>query len=119
MPSWYMSTVKVSTYHDDRETRMPQPLIVPADQAPAALKVVGEEITVLAPASATGSYEIFRQGGPEGSGPPPHAHGWDEAFFVLGGEVAFGVDGHDDVLAGPRTFLHVAGGTPHWLRFGV
>ena len=40
---------------------------------PAPLKVVGEEITVLASGAQTSSYEIFRQAGPEGSGPPPIA----------------------------------------------
>ena len=49
------------------------PLIVTPDRAPRPLAVVGEEITVLAAGAQTGSYEIFRQVGPEGSGPPPTA----------------------------------------------
>jgi hypothetical protein len=55
------------------------------------LNVVGEHITLLASAAATGSYEIFLQQGPEGSGPPPHNHPWDEAFYVTKGEIEFGV----------------------------
>ena len=97
---------------------MPKPLIVfPAD-APAALKVVGEEITVLAAGASTGSYEIFHQTGPEGSGPPPHSHSWDEAFYVTEGQVVFGVDADQDVVAVPGTLVHVPAGSTHWFRFG-
>lgn len=64
--------------------------------------MAGEQITVLAGGAATGSYEIFRQAGPEGSGPPPHSHPWDEAFYVIAGQVMFGIDG-DDNLAPPGT----------------
>jgi quercetin dioxygenase-like cupin family protein len=91
---------------------------VPADQAPAPLKVVGEQITVLASAAQTGSYEIFRQTGPEGSGPPPHSHAWDEAFFVIDGQVIFAVDSDENLTAGPGTLVHVPGGSTHWFRFG-
>jgi hypothetical protein len=50
-----------------------QPVVVTPEDRPQGLNVVGEQITVLADAAATGSYEIFRQAGPEGSGPPPTA----------------------------------------------
>jgi quercetin dioxygenase-like cupin family protein len=98
---------------------MSNPLIVSTDQAPAPLKVVGEEITVLASGEQTGSYEIFRQRGPEGSGPPPHSHPWDEAFYVTAGQVHFGVGDERDLIAGPGTLVHVPGGTTHWFRFGA
>ena len=97
---------------------MPKPLIVLPGDAPAPLKVVGEEITVLAPGASTGSYEIFRQAGPEGSGPPPHSHPWDEAFYVLEGTVVFGVDTIQDVVAVPGTLVHIPADSTHWFRFG-
>ena len=96
----------------------PKPLVV-APNEPAPLKVVGEEITILAPGAATGSYEIFHQAGPAGSGPPPHSHPWDEAFYVINGEVVFGVGDDTDVAAGPGTLVHVPAGTTHWFRFGT
>ena len=37
---------------------------------------------MLASGAQTGGYEIFLQVGPEGSGPPPHNHPWDESFYV-------------------------------------
>jgi quercetin dioxygenase-like cupin family protein len=96
---------------------MSEPLVLSADQAPPPLKVVGEEITVLASGEQTGSYEIFRQSGPEGSGPPPHSHPWDEAFYIIDGQVHFGVGDHQDLIARPGTLVHVPGGTTHWFRF--
>ena len=67
---------------------MPAAFVVTPDTAPAPLNVVGEKITVLASGAQTGSYEIFRQAGPEGSGPPPHSHPWDESFYVVKGDIA-------------------------------
>lgn len=98
---------------------MPEPIVMFPDQRPAPLKVVGEEITVLAPGSATGSYEIFRQNGPDGSGPPPHSHPWDEAFYVTEGSVHFGIDGRPDLEATAGTLVHVPAGATHWFRFGA
>ncbi len=97
---------------------MPKPIVVDNASAPRALNVVGEQITVLASGAQTGSYEIFRQAGPEGSGPPPHSHPWDEAFYVIRGEIAFGYDGHE-LVAKPGTLVHLPAGTTHWFRFGA
>jgi mannose-6-phosphate isomerase-like protein (cupin superfamily) len=92
----------------------PQPFVVtPKDSHP--LRVVGEKITVLANAESTGSVELFLEEGPEGAGPPPHFHAWDEAYYVLEGAV--------DVLMGDRMqtvgqgeLVFVPGGTLHTFR---
>ena len=83
----------------------------------AAPLSVGEKLTVLASKDVTGGYEIFLQEGPPGSGPPPHSHGWDEAFFVLGGEIEFGF-GDEVMTAKAGTLVHLPAGTTHWFRFG-
>ena len=94
-----------------------QPFVIEPSGYPRSLNCVGEHITVLAPGSATGGYEIFLQEGPEGSGPPPHSHPWDESFYVTRGEVLFGIaDGEKVAEAG--TLVHLPGGTVHWFRFG-
>jgi quercetin dioxygenase-like cupin family protein len=77
---------------------------------------VGEQITVLASNAATGGYEIFLQDGPPGSGPPPHAHPWDECFYVTRGDIEFGI-GDRAMTGGPGTLVHVPAGTVHWFRF--
>ena len=96
---------------------MPVPFIVVPGQAPRPLNVVGEKITVLASSEQTGGYEIFLQVGPEGSGPPPHNHPWDESFYVIRGEIALGID-QSEMIAVPGTLVHVPAGTTHWFRFG-
>ena len=94
---------------------MPSPLYV-APSKEQGLQVVGEEIRVLADVSQTGGVEIFLQYGREGSGPPPHSHPWDEAYFMIDGEM--------DVLLGDRTvvlvpgaFVFVPAGTVHNFRY--
>ena len=95
---------------------MPAPFIVSRETAPRTLDVVGEKITVLASGAQTGSYEIFLQAGPEGSGPLPHNHPWDESFYVIKGNIAFGI-GSDEMIAAPGTLVHLPAGTTHWFRF--
>lgn len=95
---------------------MHAPFVVTPEAAPRALNVVGEQITVLASGSQTGSYEVFRQAGPEGSGPPPHNHPWDESFYVIKGNIAFGIGG-EEMIAAPGTLVHLPAGTTHWFRF--
>lgn len=97
---------------------MPEPIVVDKNNSPRALNVVGEHITVLASGAQTGSYEIFHQAGPEGSGPPPHSHPWDEAFYVIQGEIAFGI-GDRELIARTGTLVHLPAGTTHWFRFGA
>ena len=81
-----------------------------------SLNVVGEHITLLASGDATGGYEIFLQEGPEGSGPIPHSHPWDESFFVTRGQVDFGI-GDSRQTAGVGTLVHLPAGTMHWFCF--
>ena len=91
-------------------------VVAPKDYAPA-LNIVGEHVTVLASGEATEGYEIFYQRGPEGSGPPPHSHPWDESFFVIKGQIDFGM-GAESTTAMPGTLVHLPAGTVHWFRFG-
>jgi quercetin dioxygenase-like cupin family protein len=92
-------------------------IVMPEDYADA-LDLVGERITVLASGKATQGYEIFLQRGPEGSGPPPHSHPWDESFYVVKGEMEFGI-GEEHRTAPPGTLVHLPAGTVHWFRFGA
>jgi len=91
-------------------------IVAPKDYAPA-LAIVGEHITVLASGEATEGYEIFLQRGPEGTGPPPHSHPWDESFFLIKGQLDFGI-GAESMTGSPGTLVHVPAGTVHWFRYG-
>lgn len=94
-----------------------QPLVLRPDQHESALNVIGTQVTVLASNTATQSYGVTLQQGEEGTGPPPHSHDWDEAFYVLKGEVNFRCEGKAyDCSAG--TLVHVPGGTVHAFSYG-
>jgi quercetin dioxygenase-like cupin family protein len=94
----------------------PQPFVTFPKDYPEPMSVRGEEITLLASGKATGGYEVFVQRGQEGSGPPPHAHPWDESFYVISGELDFGF-GDETFVAAPGTLVHLPAGTTHWFRF--
>ena len=76
-----------------REVTKAPHFVVTPDRRARPLNVVGTQVTVLASNEATQSYGITLQQGDEGTGPPPHSHDWDEAFYVLSGEVQFSCDG--------------------------
>jgi quercetin dioxygenase-like cupin family protein len=92
-------------------------VVAPKDYEPA-LNIVGEHVTVLASGERTEGYEVFLQRGPEGSGPPPHSHPWDESFFVLKGSIEFGI-GSEAMSATTGTLVHLPAGSVHWFRFGA
>ncbi|MEI5996432.1 cupin domain-containing protein [Paraburkholderia bengalensis] len=95
----------------------PRPLFVTPETYARALNVLGEKITVLASHAATQGYEVFLQRGPEGSGPPPHSHDWDESFYVINGSVEMTYDGTRSI-ATAGSFVHVPAGTIHSFRCG-
>jgi quercetin dioxygenase-like cupin family protein len=96
-----------------------QPLVVTPKNRPQPLLLVGEQVTVLIDGATTGNFEIFHQDGPEGAGAVPHHHPWHEAFYVLAGQIAFGIGGADadPQLATPGTFVFIPAGSTHWFRF--
>ncbi len=81
------------------------------------LNVVGEHVTVLASGRRTENYEVFIQEGPEGSGPIPHTHPWDESFFVIRGEVDFSLGEDAARTARVGTLVNVPAGAKHWFRW--
>ena len=53
---------------------------------------------------------------PRSGGPPSHLHrDEDDSFYVLEGELTFGVEG-EEVVAGPGTFVLVPPGIEHTFR---
>ena len=94
-----------------------QHFVLRPDQHEPALNVVGTQVTVLASNAATQSYGITLQQGDEGTGPPPHSHDWDEAFYVLKGEIHFLCDGKV-YACNVGTLVHVPRGTVHAFRYG-
>ncbi len=95
-----------------------KPLVKLPENMPSPLNIVGEGITILSSNSETSDYELFIQEGPEGSGPLPHSHDWDESFYVLEGSIEFGYN-DEKLIAKQGTLVHLPAGNIHWFRFAA
>ena len=93
-----------------------EPFVVSPKTYEPALNVLGIRVTVLASNHATLGYEITRQEGEKGMGPPPHSHDWDESFYIVAGEVEFTCAGKTTVCS-PGTLVHIPAGTTHSFRY--
>lgn len=86
--------------------------IIEADKTPEPVNVVGEAITILAGGDTTKPFEVHIQEGVQGGGPPPHFHPWDEAFYVMDGQVEVTVEGKSTTMTAGG-YVHIPGGTVH------
>ena len=74
--------------------------------------LMGESLRPLLTHAMGSCIEIFDTRGPAGSGPPPHAHAWEEIHVVLEGELEVTVDGETHVLR-KGGVAHVPSGATH------
>lgn len=59
-----------------------------------ALNILGMPLRMLCESRETGgAWSLFEEEVPLGMGPPPHRHDWDEAYYILEGDVDFEIDG--------------------------
>lgn len=82
---------------------------------PASVNVVGEKITVLAGGDLSKPFEMHIQEGIQGGGPPPHFHPWDEAFYVVDGQVEVTVEGTSTTVSAGG-YVHIPAGAIHAYR---
>jgi len=74
------------------------------------LHVLGTQVRFLCEAQDTGNaWSLMEVTLPLGSGPPPHKHTWDEAYFVTAGEVQFTL-GDEVFTARAGDFVYTPGG---------
>ena len=84
------------------------------DRAP--LNVLGMPLRMLCEASETGgAWSLFEEDVPLGMGPPPHRHDWDEAYYILRGEVEFEIDGQK-VRSAAGDFNYLPRNTVHGFK---
>ena len=77
------------------------------------LNVLGMPLTMLCEARDTGgAWSLFEEEVSLGMGPPPHRHDWDEAYYILNGEIDFVIDG-DSVRSSAGDFNYLPRGTVH------
>lgn len=80
------------------------------------LEVLGAEVRFLCRGERTGkAWSLLEAVLPMDAGPPPHEHPWDEAYYVVEGEVRFQLGGETHhVKAGD--FIYAPGGVAHGFK---
>jgi glyoxylate utilization-related uncharacterized protein len=86
--------------------------VIESEKIPEPVKVVGESITILAGGDLSKPFEMHIQEGVLGGGPPPHFHSWDEAFYVIDGQVEVTVEGKPTIISSGG-YVHIPGGSIH------
>jgi quercetin dioxygenase-like cupin family protein len=78
--------------------------------------VVGDTYTILVSGDETGGrYCLIDMLVPDGGGPPPHRHDFEEMFTLLEGEVEFTFRGQSQVVRAGST-LNIPANAPHMFR---
>ncbi len=89
-----------------------QALMIRKGQA-QTLRVLGTEVRFLCDADATDhAWSLMDLFVPRNSGPPPHEHDWDEAYYITEGSIEFTI-GTQPVLAAAGDFIYAPAGTIH------
>ena len=93
---------------------MPATIVKAGTRVP--LNVLGMPLTMLCEAGETGgAWSLFEEEGALGMGPPAHRHDWDEAYYILEGEVHFEVDG-EPVKSAKGDFNYLPRNTVHGFK---
>lgn len=80
------------------------------------MTVLGAEVRFLCPAQATGkAWSLLEAVLPMDAGPPPHEHPWDEAYYVVEGEIRFTL-GEKVQMVKAGDFIYAPAGTVHGFR---
>lgn len=89
-------------------------IVKAGDRAP--LNVLGMPLRMLCEAKETGgAWSLFEEEVSFGMGPPAHRHDWDEALYILKGEVDFEIDG-EPVRSAAGDFNYLPRNTVHGFK---
>jgi len=81
-----------------------------------AMSVLGTKVRFLLEAARTNhSFSLMEVELPKDQGPPPHDHPWDEAYYIIDGDVWFLVNDKEQVFS-TGDFIYAPGGTVHSFR---
>jgi quercetin dioxygenase-like cupin family protein len=85
----------------------------PDDKTTRHISVVGDTYSILLSGAETGGrYCLIDMLVPDGSGPPPHRHDFEEMFTLLEGELEFTFRGETRIVAAPMT-VNIPANAPH------
>jgi quercetin dioxygenase-like cupin family protein len=90
----------------------PSPMVQERALLPV-LQAIGTDVRLLCDAAHTGGrFSMLEVMLPLGSGPPPHHHDWDEAYYVADGTVQFKL-GERELHVAAGDFVYAPAGTVH------
>jgi quercetin dioxygenase-like cupin family protein len=93
---------------------MPATIVRAGERDP--LNVLGMPLRMLCEARETGgAWSLFEEEVALGMGPPPHRHDWDEAYYILDGDVDFEIDG-EPVRSKTGDFNYLPRNTVHGFK---
>lgn len=88
-------------------------VIHPDDPQARHISVVGDTYTMLISGAQTdGRYCLIDMLVPDGSGPPPHRHDFEEMFSLLEGELEFTFRGNTQTVKAPMS-VNIPANAPH------
>lgn len=80
------------------------------------MPVLGTNVRFLLEAARTNhAFSLMEVELPKDQGPPPHDHPWDEAYYIVDGQVWFLVD-DKEMIVSTGDFVYAPGGTVHSFR---
>jgi quercetin dioxygenase-like cupin family protein len=80
------------------------------------LSVLGAGVRFLLQAEKTDhTFSLMEVELPKDQGPPPHDHPWDEAYYILEGDVWFLIDDEEQIFS-TGDFVYAPSGTVHSFR---
>jgi quercetin dioxygenase-like cupin family protein len=93
---------------------MPATIVRAGEREP--LNILGMPLRMLCESRETGgAWSLFDEEVPTGMGPPAHRHDWDEAYYILDGEIDFEFDG-ESVRSRAGDFNYLPRGTVHGFK---
>jgi quercetin dioxygenase-like cupin family protein len=88
----------------------------PDDPATTFVSLVGNTYAMLVTGEQTnGRYCLIEMRVPDGGGPPPHRHDFEEMFTVLEGEIEFTFRGEKRIVRAGST-VNIPANAPHFFR---
>ncbi|MCD9197683.1 cupin domain-containing protein [Aeromicrobium wangtongii] len=91
-------------------------LVTPDDPDTTYLSLAGDNYAMLIGGDQTdGRYCLIDMRVPDGGGPPPHRHNFEEMFTILDGEITFTFRGQQHTAAAGST-VNIPANAPHFFR---
>jgi quercetin dioxygenase-like cupin family protein len=97
---------------DETAPSTKRPWVVKAGDRPT-LPILGKRVVILAHTEDTGGGEIAFGTGGEGTGEKPHTHPWDEALYVIDGQIDFIRPGEEAVALSAGDLSYAPAGVAH------